>query len=486
MIISQNLSAMYSNRQLGIVDNKSAKSTERLSSGYRINRSADDAAGLAISEKMRRQIRGLQQGAHNAQDGISMVQVADGAMNEIQDMLHRGNELSIKAANGTLSYDDRCNIQAEIDHLVTEIDSISTRTKFNEIKVLSTAYKEEYTGIVIKGTLPSWVKAGPSLGAGYMSERYVTDELYEEYDSLGVLVSSRLVPIKHAASTIDLSGFQGTDAQKKDLFGTGFYFTCCTCSNHYSIKFTNEATNSLTTSGDHFIYNVAIANVTNADDLLDTIIDATENGNPNNHYTYLDIDKTKKELVIYDNRFMSAYDKPLLSDPTYSYKWPNWRHWSSQATANKNRGLFGEGVAYDSSDFNKEQTADISLLVGAEVRDRITITLPSVSADLLKISNIDVRTQDKALDAMDAFEYANQYISKERARMGAYQNRLEHTIKNLDNVIENTTMAESAIRDTDMAKEMVEYSNQNILKQSVEAMLTQANKQKEGILELLQ
>ena len=319
-----------------------------------------------------------------------------------------------------------------------------------------------------------------------MSEIHVTHEIYEEYDSAQVKVLDDVIAIKHSASTIDFSGFQGSNAQKKELYGTGFYFTCCTCSNHYSVKFTDNATNSLTTSGDHFIYNVGINNINNADDLLDAIIKATENGNPNGHFTYLDADKVKGELAIYDDRYMDPGDKPAISDPAYGVSWPNWKYCYDYAKAGPTWGLFGEGVAYDSSDIIEEGSADITLQVGAEVGDRIRISLPSISKDLLQISSLDVRTQEGARDAMDAFEHANQYVSKERARMGAYQNRLEHTIRNLENVIENTTMSESAIRDTDMAKEMVEYSNQKILKQSVEAMLAQANKEKEGILQLLQ
>lgn len=488
MIISHNLSAIYTNRQLGIVDNKRAKRTEHLSSGYKINRAADDAAGLAISEKMRRQIRGLQQGAFNSQDGISMVQVADGAMNEIQDMLQRGNELSVRAANGTLSDDDRSYIQTELEEMIEEIDAISLNTTFNEIKVLNPTYVRSTGGLIIKGRLPSWVNAGPSLGAGYMVETYVTEETYEEYDTSGTKVTDIKVPIHHSATTIDFSSYQGTNAQKKDLYGSGFYFTCCTCSNHYSVQFTNEATNSFSRSGNNFIYNVGIQNINNADDLLAEIIKATGNGNPNTHYTLLEADPVKDQLIIYDDRYMYSSDIPIRSDPTYTSKWPSWQYYNYQASANKNNGdgLFGEGVAYDKNDSNARESADIILQVGSEAGDQLVVTLPYISSDILKLSSIDVRTQAGAWKALDAFKYANQYLSKERTRMGTYQNRLEHIIKNLDNVIENTTKAESAIRDTDMAKEMVEYSNQNILMQSAQAMLTQANQQSEGILKILQ
>ena len=163
MVIQHNLSAMNTNRMLNLNNKKKATLTEKLSSGYRINRAADDAAGLAISEKMRRQIRGLTQASANAQDGISMVQIADGAMAEVQDMLHRGTELSIKAANGTLTDEDRSYIQKEIAQIKEEINGIGNRTTFNEIQVLKgkdILPIDTTSNVVIKGSMPAWAAMG--------------------------------------------------------------------------------------------------------------------------------------------------------------------------------------------------------------------------------------------------------------------------------------------------------------------------------------
>ena len=276
MVVQHNLTAMNSNRMLGVTTNSQAKATEKLASGYKINRAADDAAGLAISEKMRRQIRGLTQASTNAQDGISCVQTAEGALAEVHDMLQRMNELAVKASNGTLMTADREYIQSEVSALVTEIDRVATTTTFNEQSLL---------------------------------------------------------------------------------------------------------------------------------------------------------------------------------DGTFS---------------------------------------NCDLQVGAENQSaqRIKISIQGIRANTLSISpaagGIVVSTQTDAEAAITTIKNALTKVSKQRSDLGAVQNRLEHTIKNLDNVVENTQSAESAIRDTDMATEMVTYSNNNILAQAGTAMLAQSNQANSNVLSLLQ
>ena len=273
MVVQHNLTAMNSNRMLGITSSAQASSTEKLSSGYKINRAADDAAGLSISEKMRRQIRGLTQASANAEDGISMVQTAEGALNEVQDMLQRMNELAVKAENGTLTTADRSYINSEVTQLKSEIDRVASTTTFNEKNLLD-------------GTLAN----GVSLQVG--SE-----------------------------------------------------------------------------SGQHITFTIA---------------------------------------------------------------------------------------AMDGS----------------------TLGLTTAAAKCTTVS------EAQALNA--AVKAALQSVSQQRSDLGAVQNRLDHTIKNLDNVVENTTSAESQIRDTDMATEMVKYSNYNVLAQAGQSMLAQANQSNQGVLSLLQ
>ena len=274
MVVQHNLRAMNSNRMLGVTSSTQAKSTEKLSSGYKINRAADDAAGLAISEKMRRQIRGLTQASANAQDGISCVQTAEGALNEVHDMLQRMNELAVKAANGTNQEEDRSYIQSEVDQLITEIDRVSTTTTFNE---------------------------------------------------------------------------------------------------------------------------------------------------------------------------------KMLLDGTFQ---------------NEELQVGAEGVA----------------------GNQIKISISSISSNVLGVKNLKVDGADgsKAKAAISTVKNAIKTLNKQRSDLGAIQNRLEHTIKNLDNVVENTTAAESQIRDTDMATEMVKYSNNQILAQAGQAMLAQSNTANQGVLSLIQ
>jgi len=272
MVVQHNLTAMNSNRMLGLTTKTQAKSTEKLSSGYKINRAADDAAGLAISEKMRRQVRGLTQASANAQDGISAVQTAEGALNEVHDMLQRMNELAVKSANGTNQNEDKNYIQAEVANLITEIDRVAATTTFNE--------------------------------------------------------------------------------------------------------------------------------------------------------------------------------KALLN------------------------GTF----------------TDVDLQVGAEsaTDNQIKLTIASMDASGLGIDAVDVGSTGDAKGAINTIKTAVKNLNNQRSNLGAIQNRLEHTINNLDNVVENTQSAESQIRDTDMATEMVKYSNNNILAQAGQAMLAQSNQANQGVLSLLQ
>lgn len=510
-IITHNLLAMNADRMLGITDKRRSKSTEKLSSGYKINRSADDAAGLAISEKMRKQIRGLNRAVMNAQDGISLVQIADGAMEEVQDMIHRSVELSMQAANGTLSDSDRSALQAEIDQIKKEIDRISDTTKFNDIPVLKGSETEpiiNHEAAKVIGGLPDWVGIdSSSTSSGQLSNTFITTHSfdYSYTDESGVTqTGSESVSVEHAASILDFSALNNLDATalqakideltQKD---TGFYTTCCTCDAHYSIQFKNGGGNSKETSGYHHIYNIDISDAQNGSDVVNKIL-AFAGSNPNNHFTNLAVDPTdSSKLVVYDNRgkSLSALNeaKNLLSSKfgsSYIYTINSWspapKYPSSAASPSPDRGLFGPGVAHAAGDVPEELPPDIFLQVGFNDLDRISIKLPSISTGALKIAGVNVSTETDAQNALNSFDYALHFVSTERSRMGAYQNRLEHTVNNLNNIVENTTSAESQIRDTDMATEMVKYANDNILAQAGNSMLTQANQNQQNILRLLQ
>lgn len=445
MVISHNLSAINTNRQLGMVTSRKAKATERLSSGYRINRAADDAAGLTISEKMRSQIRGLTQASKNCQDGVSMVQIADGGMAEVHDMLDRCIELSVKAANETLTPEDREAIHKEISQIKEEIDQISDKTEFNTIKVLKGGEAASSHEVTYEGGLPGWVTdKGTSLGNGQLSDTITTSDS-----------NTRL------GFELDFSALTPTNVN--DLADQGFYTTCCTCDAHYSIKFVSGEASSSYQSGQNSIFEVSIDGITNGEQLVSRIL-STVGNNPNSHYTNFEADGSS--LKVYDNRESFNPNNPNKSTP------------------GSNSGLVGTGVAYASTE--GDTPSDIVIQAGAHSENTISIKLPRISSAAIGITGADVRTPQGAKSAINQFNHGKDYVSGERSRMGAYQNRLEHTIRNLDNVVENTIAAESGIRDMDMAAGMVEFSKENILEQAGQAMLAQANQNREGILTLLQ
>ena len=410
MVVQHNLTAMNSNRMLGITTKSQAKSTEKLSSGYKINRAADDAAGLSISEKMRKQIRGLTQASSNAQDGISAVQTAEGALNEVQDMLQRMNELAVKAANGTQAENDRSYIQNEIDQLVTEIDRVSTTTKFNESYLLKgvnqdgTAAKLTYK--TAKGNIADIDEATgkKEYALGTATNQTVADHGTYKLATVQVLGKTYgLVTDIKDEKTAD-----GKTLSKEDALADA----------------KNTATNGAFATQDELLAQIKKdLNEAGAGDIKS-----------------ISVDKDGKVTV--------------------------------EAFADLNASLnFSLHVGADSTEDNK-----------------IDVDISMMSARGLGVNGIQVSGDDdtNATAAIDTISAAIQKVSTQRSALGAVQNRLEHTINNLDNVVENTTSAESAIRDTDMATEMVKYSNNNILAQAGQAMLAQSNQSNQGVLSLLQ
>ena len=391
MVVQHNLTAMNSNRMLGVTTSAQAKSTEKLSSGYRINRAADDAAGLSISEKMRKQIRGLTQASANAQDGISAVQTAEGALTEVHDMLQRMNELAVKAANGTNSEDDRNYIQDEIDQLVTEIDRVAETTKFNETYLLK----------------------------GDSNKTTVTETVYNNYDlslvEAEMAAGSKLTVTKGASGAVTINFVSGLAA------------------------------------GDTWNGKTVVS--TNAKDGEILLASA------------------KAEELSAMNGVVSSYfgEMGLSANVTI--------------TGGDVSGNLGAKT------FNYNDAQSLNLHVGADStsNNKINMKIDFMGAKSLHIDGLQVagKTSAPATRAIDTITEAIQKVSTQRSSLGAIQNRLEHTINNLDNVVENTTSAESAIRDTDMASEMVKYSNNNILAQAGQSMLAQANQTNQGVLALI-
>lgn len=475
MVIRSNIPWINSYRNLN--KNRVTKALEKLSSGYRINRAADDASGLAVSEGMRAMITGIESAEENVDKGIALVQTADGAMQEIHSMLNRMYELSTKAANGIYTPDNRQAIQDEVDQLRDEINRISETTDFNGIFLIRD-HSANNSSVVIDSTsgLPSWVTTGTAMADGKLTENFVTQETFVSVSGI-----SQTISINHAAGSLDFSNFNA--ANKSDLFEKGFYTTCFTCDSHYSIKFTNSTTSSKEISGNHYIFNIGIANVNTADDLVQAIIAGTNNGNPNGHFSKFVADPTNSgKLIVYDDR--SSDPKPAGTDGA---KWPDWDNPSFDISANTlpNNGKFGQGIARSPNDVD-DPDGTVILQIGPSPDDRFKVVLPNASLRLLQISNVSALSADKASASLEVISEAIDYLSSERSRMGAYQNALESRNNYLMIMKENLGEAESRIRNADMSKEMLEYTQSSILQQTASAMLAQANLNSNRVLSLVQ
>ena len=487
MVVQHNLTAMNSNRMLGITTKSQAKSTEKLSSGYKINRAADDAAGLSISEKMRKQIRGLTQASSNAQDGISAVQTAEGALNEVQDMLQRMNELAVKAANGTQSEDDRSYIQNEIDQLTTEIDRVAETTKFNETYLLKgdqdneKAYTYSYATATGKAATATMSTTASTKGSKITTMTFKTTASADEQNEVAKLIRDQGINVQYSSKESTTTG-KVVNSATVSLNGTDKYTVTNTTGNDYSIKdakgneiatFTLENANlgekdkadAITPGTETFTASKATAGYKDGDTVK--YYDKDGNGIPENALSKYFSSTTNAAGTV--SSTVKA-DAPLVYD----------------ALGNK----IDAAVADISAKQDLTGALTLTLHVGADAtsNNQISVNLDAMSAKGLGVNGLKVDGTDdtNAKGSIETIKEAIQKVSTQRSALGAVQNRLEHTISNLDNVVENTTSAESQIRDTDMATEMVKYSNNNILAQAGQAMLAQSNQSNQGVLSLLQ
>ena len=453
MVVQHNMQAANANRMLNVTTSAQSKSTEKLSSGYKINRAADDAAGLTISEKMRKQIKGLDRASTNAEDGVSAVQTAEGALTEVHSMLQRMNELATQSANGTNSSTDRQAIQDEIDQLSTEIDRVSETTKFNETYLLKgqngttdkymKAHDAGFAGTLADGdktaTFSMKIKAGESLKIGG------TD--YDVYaDGSGVSDLQDAVKKAGAGKKVNIDGTEYTivdttaggtvDATKNQLEATTI-----AAKIKAGAKVKVDTADAVTAVDTTKATSISVTNAT---------------------------DKVKEQLKAAND--IGAVDgKSTVTAGTAT------ADGTVEFTIQK-----GHATVADTLSFNLHVGAD------ADSTNKITVDIDAMSSAGLGIKGINVSTEQNATYSIDAIADAISQVSSQRSALGAVQNRLEHTINNLDNVVENTTSAESRIRDTDMAEEMVNYSKNNILAQAGQSMLAQANQSNQGVLSLLQ
>ena len=479
MVVQHNMQAMNANRMLNITTGAQSKSTEKLSSGYRINRAADDAAGLTISEKMRKQIRGLDQASTNAQDGVSSVQTAEGALTEVHSMLQRMNELAVQAANGTNSKEsDRQAIQDEIDQLTTEIDRVAETTKFNEIYLLKGDSNGGTKNVFMKGH-DAGLKG--TLTDSAKSATFVMDDLKagdkvtiagKEYSIGSTEADVKKLIVDPGAGKSSTVKIDGTEYK---LNHTGGNLEILKDGNKVT-KADVGITTGITTdpaSLDEFKGLVKAGSVVEVDGKKYTVMtDANTDNIDDDDSSIITKDKAEEkiqaELTAANN--IGTVDEAATVAKTAA---------NGKTTYTITKGY---ATVADTLSFNLHVGAD------ADMTNKITVDIDTMNSANLGIKGLNVTdaTGTAATYAVDAISDAIAKVSSQRSALGAVQNRLEHTIDNLDNIVENTTTAESRIRDTDMAEEMVEYSKNNILAQAGQSMLAQANQSTQGVLSLLQ
>ena len=487
MRIQHNIAALNSYRNLTGNNNAVSKNLEKLSSGYRINRAGDDAAGLAISEKMRAQITGLNTAQKNAQDGVSLVQTAEGALTEVHSMLNRMVELADQSANGTYDNEvDRANLQKEIASLKDEIDRIADSTNFNGINLLDGSLSTTKLDISSANIAGAPGTITPSAATGAASEITVEGS---------TAATSYTAKIEY----VDADGkFHSVDVE----------YTGDTTANNIATNLKDALSKNKELSS---IFDISVAadkitltsKVTGSEGARVTSITTNDKGK--NFTSQL---KTPgKDATVQVDAFntIKADDSIVLNGKTYKFV----NDASADITdgeiavligkdakstiANLNKALEGTGIEVTDDGNNAvfkatKGGAGLTLQIGDTSADfnQMTVSVGDMHTEALGIADIDISTQAGAKAAVDKIKAAINSVSSTRGDLGAIQNRLEHTINNLSVTAENMTAAESRIRDVDMANEMMAYTKNNILVQSSQAMLAQANQLPQGVLQLLQ
>ena len=537
MVVQHNMSAMNANRMLSVTTKQQAKATEKLSSGYRINRAADDAAGLSISEKMRSQIRGLDKASSNAQDGISLIQTAEGALNESHSILQRMRELSVQAANGTETDDDREAVQNEISQLQEELTRISETTEFNTMKLLDGSLAgPEGVSTGSNQTIGAQVanlKAAKATvaGADTSGETLATDTI--NIDGAEIKVDwTKLSTEDQAAIKKNFADTSSDEAKKAaqiiekainnaiDESGLGvehisvkssmnakaasFTFTSGSEGTDSKLNLDNGYLATLTGSGIDGTAGKGLGTTTYAGEAVATTEKFYANINGQSLVVTpaaIAANGTMKDiaagLATSINDAINTYNTGRDTDDQLKNVTVEVSK-DGRLVVNSESGTvsfsdFGSGEAVkklglDSAGTKTAANGGMTLQIGANEGQTMNFGIKDMSAAALGVAGnkVDLSTQDGAKKATTTIDDAIKKVSAQRSELGAVQNRLEHTIANLDTAAENTQTAESAIRDTDMADTMVEYSKNNILAQAGQSMLAQANQATQGVLSLLQ
>lgn len=550
MVIQHNITALNAHRQLGGNNMAVSKNLEKLSSGYRINRAGDDAAGLAISEKMRAQIKGLETAQKNAQDGISLVQTAEGALTEVHSMLNRMVELSTQSANGTYSNDvDRKALQEEVTSLTDEINRIAENTNFNGLNLLdgslssagstaknvdisqSTALAHTYASGTITASKQNTATSGDDFGytvawKGSDGQEYSETVLMTYADDANGADAKRLVTESGLEIDLATAGKAGADEiaqalshelalneqlnadfnvsvnnttgavtfEAKEAGSAGAEITATSMGGTNATMAAGAVTTEAIDSFDKIdmLSQKVVTKTTTAADLKAAIFEvngekfiiqeAGTNALTDAQKDLLGPDVDVLEAVSANGvaqRDMTAIAAEISRRTGLEFEAP--------AAANANAGIAVTDLVLKTKDFDLATNADksLTLQVGDTSAQTIKVSVENMDAKSLGIADIDITNSKGASAAIDVIKDAINSVSSQRASLGATQNRLEHTINNLGVTAENMTAAESRIRDVDMAKEMMDFTKNNVLTQAAQAMLAQANQQPQSILQLL-
>ncbi|HZK02768.1 MAG TPA: flagellin [Anaerovoracaceae bacterium] len=459
MRINHNIAALNTYRQLTGNTNNTSKSLEKLSSGLRINRAGDDAAGLAISEKMRSQIRGLDQASRNANDGISLIQTAEGALNETHAILQRMRELAVQASTDTNTAPDRAEIQKEMDQLRAEIDRIGDTTEFNTMKL-------------VNGSQSQRAKLDDANAAKLVSAKAV-DALKPGDYTVAVAEGSvsHVGANVNGADTVALADV-GSDYKVGDSFKINITMTKAAVEGadpepaEYSVTLLNA-------EGDQ---------IGKLSDQTDLTAELTFGSGESAISVTIEGNLEDKASVEFTYEIEAEYTVTNTAAETKT----------ATITSNNGKVNIGGFELEVNGDLEEEETTitvegeALQLQVGANENQSIRLSIGDMRAEALKINDVTVDTHANAKKAITTLQSAIDSVSSERSKLGAMQNRLEHTIKNLDTSAENLQASEGRIRDVDMAKEMMEFTKNNILSQASQAMLAQANMQPQSVLQLLQ
>lgn len=502
MRIQHNIMALNSNRQLGINNSAVARSLEKLSSGYRINRAGDDAAGLAISEKMRAQIKGLEAATDNSQDAISLVQTAEGGLQEVHSMLNRMTELATKSANGTYTDDvDRKALQDEISALKDEINRIADGTDFNGIKLLDGTMGVGTAGVVANATITdatgidAATKFTITAPAGYKVKIDVSTD-----GSSGASWGSN-----DQTMTIKLSNNKSYTQSEIDALINGASGTPADAVGKIKVEIDRDFSTKATGGANL----VSAANGTSA---------AAKQASKTSAASGVTVTATKagvntSKLTISSNganpigaSALASGDAELNLEADKSYSASEINRMLAEAGVDMRVSYDGnkrgdalsavtDGIAAGTAGVFElanggglSAGGGLTLQIGDtnDTYNQLELSIGDMHVNALDLSSVDISTRDGASAAMAKIKTAINTVSTSRGKLGAIQNRLEHTINNLGVTTENITSAESRIRDVDMAKEMMNYTKNSVLVQSAQAMLAQANQQPQSVLQLLQ